>query len=34
MWGFTGMLLDAMFNRLGWTEPWDETRELPLVLPD
>ena len=34
VWGFTGMLLDAMFDRLGWTEPWDETRELPLVLPD
>lgn len=34
VWGFTGMLLDAMFDRLGWTEPWDETSELPLVLPD
>src|SRR6478752_3232446 len=27
VWGFTGMLLDAMFDRLGWTEPWDESRE-------
>ena len=34
VWGFTAMLLDAMFNRLGWTEPWDETRELPLVLAE
>jgi 8-oxo-dGTP pyrophosphatase MutT (NUDIX family) len=34
VWGFTGMLLDGLFDRLGWTEPWDETRELPLVLPD
>ena len=33
VWGFTGMLLDALFDRLGWTEPWDATRELPLVLP-
>ena len=33
VWGFTGMLLDALFDRLGWTEPWDDTRELPLVLP-
>ena len=34
VWGFTGMLLDGIFDRLGWTEPWDDTRELPLVLPD
>ena len=33
VWGFTGMVLDRLFDRLGWTEPWDETRELPLVLP-
>ncbi len=32
VWGFTGMLLDALFNRLGWTEPWDAGVELPLVL--
>lgn len=30
VWGFTGMLLDGLFTRLGWTEPWDRTRELPL----
>ena len=34
VWGFTGMLLDGLFDRLGWTEPWDPRRELPLVLPD
>lgn len=34
VWGFTGMLLDGLFDRLGWTEPWDERRELPLVLPE
>ncbi len=28
VWGFTGMLLDGLFDRLGWTEPWDEEREL------
>lgn len=33
VWGFTGMLLDGLFDRLGWTEPWDAARELPLVLP-
>lgn len=30
VWGFTGILLDALFERLGWTEPWDQSRELPL----
>lgn len=34
VWGFTGMLLEGLFDRLGWTEPWDQSRELPLVLPD
>lgn len=33
VWGFTGMVLDGLFDRLGWTEPWDDTRELPLSLP-
>jgi len=33
VWGFTGMLLDDLFDRLGWTEPWDPARELPLELP-
>ena len=30
VWGFTGLLLDALFTRLGWTEPWDAGREIPL----
>lgn len=30
VWGFTAMLLDVMFDRLGWTEPWDRTREVAL----
>ena len=34
VWGFTAMLLDGLFDRLEWTEPWDRERELPLVLPD
>lgn len=33
VWGFTAMLLDGLFARLGWSEPWDRTRELPLVVP-
>lgn len=30
VWGFTGGLLDALFDAVGWTEPWDTTRELEL----
>lgn len=33
VWGFTAMLLDGIFDRLGWTEKWDSTRELPLAPP-
>lgn len=32
VWGFTAMLLDGLFDRLGWAEPWDSRRELPLML--
>jgi hypothetical protein len=34
VWGFTGMLLNGLFDRLGWTEPWDAGHELPLPLLD
>jgi len=30
VWGFTGILLDALFERLRWTEPWDAGRELAV----
>jgi 8-oxo-dGTP pyrophosphatase MutT (NUDIX family) len=30
VWGFTGLVLDTMFDRLGWTEPWDRDREIEL----
>jgi 8-oxo-dGTP pyrophosphatase MutT (NUDIX family) len=30
VWGFTAMLLDGLFERLAWTEPWDEGRELAI----
>lgn len=31
IWGFTAYLLDAMFDLLGWTRPWDvaRTAEIP-----
>jgi len=32
LWGFTAMLLDALFEQLGWAEPWEASRELPLTL--
>ena len=28
IWGFTAIVLDRMFNDLGWTVPWDSTREV------
>lgn len=27
IWGFTGLLLSRLFQGLGWTQPWDESRE-------
>lgn len=30
VWGFTAMLLDGLFDRLGWTEPWDRQRRIAL----
>lgn len=32
VWGFTAMILDGIFDRLRWTEPWDRAREI--ALPD
>lgn len=26
VWGFTGMVLNGLFQQLGWTVPWDEQR--------
>jgi 8-oxo-dGTP pyrophosphatase MutT (NUDIX family) len=26
IWGFTAIVLDRMFDELGWSEPWDESR--------
>ncbi len=30
VWGFTAIVLDTLLDALGWAEPWDRTRELPL----
>lgn len=29
VWGFTAMVLDCLFDELGWTEPWDRSLEVP-----
>lgn len=30
VWGFTAIILDTLFTRLGWTEPWDAGRVIDL----
>ncbi|WP_292864439.1 CoA pyrophosphatase [Microbacterium sp.] len=30
VWGFTAILLDVLFDRLGWTESWDAQRVIAL----
>jgi len=30
VWGFTGILLATLFDQLGWSLPWDPTREFPV----
>lgn len=30
IWGFTARVLDGLFDDLGWTQPWDQGRVLPL----
>lgn len=30
VWGFTGILLAALFEELGWAAPWDAGRLLPV----
>lgn len=32
IWGFTAMLLDAIFDGLGWTRAWDRSLEIPAPL--
>ena len=28
VWGFTGIILNAVLEELGWTLPWDRSREI------
>lgn len=32
VWGFTAMVLDALFDATGWTLPWDRSVERPITL--
>jgi 8-oxo-dGTP pyrophosphatase MutT (NUDIX family) len=32
VWGFTALVLDRMFDAMGWTEPWDQERTIGLPL--
>lgn len=32
VWGFTGLILDALFNQLDWTKPWDQDRTFDIPL--
>lgn len=31
VWGFTGMILASLYDQLGWTVPWDTSREFPVT---
>ncbi|MEZ3159054.1 CoA pyrophosphatase [Microbacterium sp. BWT-B31] len=28
LWGFTGLIVDSILDRLGWAQPWDATRTI------
>ncbi|MGW9113588.1 NUDIX hydrolase [Microbacterium sp. NPDC055683] len=30
VWGFTAGVLDAVFDAVGWTEPWDRSRTIDV----
>lgn len=32
VWGFTAGILDHVFEELGWTVPWDASREIPAPI--
>ncbi|WP_091229496.1 CoA pyrophosphatase [Microbacterium sp. 3J1] len=32
VWGFTAMVLDALFDAAGWTRDWDPSVERPIEL--
>ncbi|MFT4258417.1 NUDIX hydrolase [Microbacterium sp.] len=32
VWGFTAIVLDALFDATGWTVPWDRSVERPVTV--
>ncbi|WP_407080087.1 NUDIX hydrolase [Arthrobacter zhaoxinii] len=32
VWGFTGIILAGLLDELGWTQPWDQSREIVPTL--
>ncbi|WP_298457025.1 CoA pyrophosphatase [uncultured Cellulomonas sp.] len=32
VWGFTAIVLDRVFDAVGWTEPWDRRRTVPAPV--
>lgn len=32
VWGFTALVLDRLFEELGWTEAWDRSQTIPAPL--
>jgi 8-oxo-dGTP pyrophosphatase MutT (NUDIX family) len=32
VWGFTGIVLNGLFDQLGWAVPWDRTRLHKIVI--
>lgn len=32
VWGFTGLVLDQLFDALGWTEPWDRDQRIEIPV--
>lgn len=34
VWGFTGNLLDHLFTHLGWTRPWDTTKQYEMPISE
>lgn len=32
IWGFTGIVLDRLFDTLGWSQPWDSKKRKPAPL--
>jgi hypothetical protein len=30
LWGFTAGIVSSLLDELGWSQPWDRARELPV----